>query len=73
VRQLSRGLSRWDPIRVACIGFGLATALVLAAYVVSVATSQLKVGGGVAAVCLVAIACAGLLYAWRLGAGGQVE
>jgi hypothetical protein len=68
-----RQLSRWDPIRVACIGFGLATALVLAAYVVSVATSQPKVGGAVAAVSLVAIAGAGLLYAWRLGAGGLVE
>jgi hypothetical protein len=55
------------------MGFGLATALVLAAYVVSVATSQPKVGGAVAAVSLVAIAGAGLLYAWRLGAGGLVE
>jgi hypothetical protein len=73
VRQLSRGLARWDPIRVACIGFGLATVLVLAAYVVSVATSQLRFGGAVAAVCLMAIAGAGLLYAWRLGAGGLVE
>jgi hypothetical protein len=73
VRQLSQSLARWDPIRVACIGFGLATALVLAAYVVSVATSQLKVGGAVAAVALVAIAGSGLLYAWRLGAGGLVE
>ena len=73
MRQLSRGLALWDPIRVACIGFGLATALVLAAYVVSVATSQLKVGGAVAAVSLVGIAGAGLLYAWRLGAGALVE
>jgi hypothetical protein len=73
VRQLSRGVARWDPIRIACIGFGLATALVLAAYVVSVAASQPKVGGAAAAVSLVAIAGAGLLYAWRLGAGGLVE
>jgi hypothetical protein len=73
VRQVSQGLARWDPIRVACIGFGLATALVLAAYVVSVATAQLKAGGAVAAVALFAIAGAGLLYAWRLGAGGLVE
>jgi NADH:ubiquinone oxidoreductase subunit 3 (subunit A) len=51
----------------------VATVLLLAAYVVSVATSQLKVGGAVSAVCLVAIASAGLLYAWRLGAGGLVE
>jgi hypothetical protein len=73
VRQLSRGLAGWDPIRVACIGFGLATAAVLAAYVVSVATSQLKLGGAVSAVSLVAIAGTGLLYAWRLGAAGLVE
>jgi hypothetical protein len=73
VRQLSRGLARWDPIRVACIGFGLATALVLAAYVVAVATSQPTLGGAVAAVALVAIAGSGLMYAWRLGAGGLVE
>jgi hypothetical protein len=70
---LSQGLARWDPIRVACIGFGLATALVLAAYVVAVATSQPAVGGAVAALALVAIAGSGLLYAWRLGAGGLVE
>ena len=60
-------------MRVACIGFGLAMALVLGAYVLSAATSQLKVGGAVAAAALVAIASAGLLYAWRLGAGGLVE
>jgi hypothetical protein len=73
VLELSRSLRRWDPIRVACVGFGLATALVLAAYVVSVATSQLMVGGVVSAASLLAIAGAGLLYAWRLGAGGLVE
>jgi hypothetical protein len=69
VRQLSRGLSRWDPLRVACVGFGLATVLVLASYVVSVVTSQLKVGGAVSALSLLAVAGAGLLYAWRLRAG----
>jgi len=73
VRQVSRGLSRWDPIRVACVTFGLAAALVLVAYVVSVATSQVLVGGAVSALSLVAIAVSGLLYAWRLGAGGLVE
>jgi hypothetical protein len=73
VRQLSRAVERWDPIRVACVGFGLATALVLAAYVVSVASSQVKLGGALSALSLLAIAGSGLLYAWRLGAGGLVE
>ena len=73
MRQLTRGLLRWDPIRVACVGFGLATVLVLASYVVSVATSQLKFGGGVSALSLLAVAGAGLLYAWRLESGGHVE
>lgn len=73
MRQLSRGLTRWDPIRVACVGLGLATALVLAAYVVSAVTSPVTIGGPVSALCLLAIGVAGLLYAWRLGAGGLVE
>jgi hypothetical protein len=73
MRQLSRAFRRRDPIRVAGTGFAISTALVLAAYIVNVIATQAKVGGVAAAVVLLAIACTGLLYAWRPGAGGLVE
>jgi hypothetical protein len=68
-----RTAGRWDPIRVAAIGLGAGFAALIAAYVVTVSASQATAAGVVAALALLAIAGAGLLYAWRLGAGGLVE
>ena len=70
---LSRSLARWDPIRVAATALGLAVLLLVAAYGVSLTVSQLTPGAAVAVVALVGIAGSGLLYAWRLGAGGIVD
>jgi hypothetical protein len=70
---LSRALGRWDPIRVAAIFVGLATLLLLAAYGYAAAIVQPTPGGVAAAAALVGIAGSGLLYAWRLGAGGIVD
>jgi hypothetical protein len=45
----------------------------LAGYAVAVANSLASPGGVVSALALLAIAGSGLLYAWRLGAGGIVD
>lgn len=66
-------MRRWDPVRVAATGSGATAAVLLAAYAVAGATVQPTPGGIVAALALLAIAGSGLLYAWRLGAGGLVE
>jgi hypothetical protein len=70
---LSRALARWDPLRVGETALGLAVLLVVAAYGVSLTVSQLTLGAAVAVVALLGIAGSGLLYAWRLGAGGIVD
>ena len=70
---LSRALARWDPLRVAAAVLGLAVLLLVAAYGVSLTVVQLTPGAAVAVVALVGIAGSGLLYAWRLGAGGIVD
>jgi hypothetical protein len=71
--ELSRRLRGWDPLRVAVIGSAAGAALLLAAYVVGAAVSQPTPGGVVSALALLAIVGSGLLYAWRLGAGGIVD
>jgi hypothetical protein len=70
---LSRALARWDPIRVAAAALGLALLALVAAYGVSMGSSQVTLGADVSAVALVGIAGSGLLYAWRLAAGGIVD
>src|SRR5712671_1355951 len=70
---LSRALRRRDAIRVAAASLGAAVLTLLVGYGVAVASSQATPGGVVSAVALVAIAGSGLLYAWRLGAGGIVD
>ena len=70
---LSRALRRWDPIRVAAAGLAQALLLVLAAYGYAAVTVQPTLGAAVAVVALVGIAGSGLLYAWRLRAGGIVD
>jgi hypothetical protein len=73
MNALSRSLARRDPMRVAAAALGLAVVLLLAAYAFGLTASPVRVGGVVAAVALVGIAGSGLLYAWRLGAGGIVD
>jgi hypothetical protein len=52
---------------------GLAALLLLAAYGFGLTAAPVTVGGVVAAVALIGIAGSGLLYAFRLGAGGIVD
>ncbi|HVS49771.1 MAG TPA: hypothetical protein VHJ99_12815 [Candidatus Dormibacteraeota bacterium] len=70
---LSRALRRWDLIRLAAAALGLALVTLLAGYLVGAATAQPTLGGIVAALGLLAIGGSGLLYAWRLEAGGMVD
>jgi hypothetical protein len=70
---LSRAFRRWDPIRVAAVFLGLAMLSLLTAYGYAAYNVQPTIGTIAAAVALVGIAGSGLLYAWRLGAGGIVD
>ena len=66
-------LLRTDPIRVAVLALGLAFLLILAAYGFAAIAYRPSLGGVVAAAAALAIAGTGLLYAWRLEAGGVVD
>ncbi len=66
-------MRRWEPARVAAVALALAFVLCLGAFGVAVATSSLTAGPALAAVAVAGIAGIGLLYAWRLGAGGAVD
>ena len=46
-------------------GLGVAVAAMLAAYVVAGSTGQFTAGAAVAAVALLTMTAAGILYAWR--------
>jgi hypothetical protein len=70
---LSRALASWDPVRAAAAALGIAVLLFVAAYGVSLTVASFTPGAAVAVVALVGIAGSGLLYAWRLGAGGIVD
>jgi hypothetical protein len=70
---LSRALRRRDLIRVSAATLGVAVLTLLVGYLIGVANSQATPGGVVSALALLAIAGSGLLYAWRLGAGGIVD
>jgi hypothetical protein len=70
---LTQALRRWDPVRVAVVALGLAMLLILAAYVLALASVPATPEGVGSAFALIVIAGVGLLYAWRLGAGGIVE
>ena len=70
---LSRALRRWEPIRVASAALGLALVVMLAGYLVGVATSEVTLEGAVSALALLAIGGSGLLYAWRLEAGASID
>ncbi|HEY1162226.1 MAG TPA: hypothetical protein VGF78_04065 [Candidatus Dormibacteraeota bacterium] len=66
-------LVRWDSLRVAAVGLGLAVVLIAVAYGFAAVESRPAPGGVVAALAALAIAGCGLLYAWRLAAGGIVD
>ena len=68
-----RALRRWDPIRVAATALGLAVLLLVGAYAFDLTSEAATPDGLVSALVLIVVAGAGLLYAWRLGAGGLVE
>ena len=68
-----RAFRRWEAPRVAGVGLGLAMVLLVAAYGFAAIESTPTPGGVVAAIAAVAIAGCGLLYAFRLGAGGHVD
>ncbi|HEY3195594.1 MAG TPA: hypothetical protein VGK42_10210 [Candidatus Dormibacteraeota bacterium] len=68
-----RRMRRIEAPVVASIGMGLALAAILLAYGYGVTVSKATAGGVAAAAALLAIGGAGLLYASRLGAGGQNE
>jgi hypothetical protein len=70
---LSRALARWDPMRVAGTALGIAVLILAAAYGFSLTAASVTLGAVVSVVALVGIAGSGLLYAWRLGAGGIVD
>ena len=55
------------------LGAAVAVLLLVAAYGVSLTVVQLTPGAAVSVVALVGIAGSGLLYAWRLGAGGIAD
>jgi hypothetical protein len=71
--QFWTGALKWDLPRVAASGLGFAMVLLLGAYAFGLIESHATRSGVVAAVAAVAIAGGGLLYAWRLGAGGLVD
>jgi hypothetical protein len=71
--QFWRQSQRWDMVRVAASAGGLAILLMVVAYGFGAFESQATLGGVAAAIGAVAIAGSGLLYAWRLGAGGIVD
>jgi NADH:ubiquinone oxidoreductase subunit 3 (subunit A) len=52
---------------------GLTVLLLLAAYGLDLISAPLTTEGLVSALALIVVAASGLLYAWRLGAGGIVE
>jgi hypothetical protein len=73
VNRFARTVRRWDPLRVAVVALAIAVVLPLAAYGFDLTSTPATLDGLTAAVALIAVAGSGLLYAWRLGAGGLVE
>jgi hypothetical protein len=71
--QFWRASRRWDVLRVAASALGLAIVLMVAAYGFGAIESRASPGGVAAALAALAIAGSGLLYAFRLGAGGLVD
>ena len=73
VSRILRVSRRWETLNIAALALGLAFVLMVAAYVFAAIEAGTTADGVVAAVVAVAIAGTGLLYAFRLGAGGIVD
>ncbi len=71
--QLSRWLARYELVRTAAFWLGLAVLAEIAAFAFASFYSKPTPGGIAAAVALVALATAGLAYAWRAGVGGPAD
>jgi len=71
--QLSRWLARYELVRTAAFWLGLAVLAEIAAFAFAAYYSKPTPGGIAAAVALVALATAGLAYAWRAGVGGPAD
>jgi hypothetical protein len=70
MRRLWRRINRLDPVRVSALLVAAPVVAVLAAYALAASTASPAAGALTAVGALVAVAGSGLLYAWRLGAGG---
>jgi len=55
------------------VGLGVVVLLTVAGYALDLTSTPATNEGVAAAAALVAVAGSGLLYAWRLGAGGLVD
>jgi hypothetical protein len=73
VSRVWRVSRRWETLSVAAVALELALVLIVAAYVFAAIEAGTTADGVVAVVVAVAIAGTGLLYAFRLGAGGIVD
>jgi hypothetical protein len=71
--QFQRAAGRWEVLRLAASALGLAILLMVAAFGFAAIESGPSAVAVVAALAAVAIGGSGLLYAWRLGAGGVVD
>jgi hypothetical protein len=67
---LWRRVNRIDPARVSALLVATPVVAILAAYALPASTASPAVGALTAVGALVAVTGSGLLYAWRLGAGG---
>jgi len=67
---LWRRVNRVEPVRLSAIVVATPIVAAIAAYVLAASTASPRAGALTAAGALVAVAGIGLLYAWRLGAGG---
>ena len=70
MRRVWKRVSRIDPVRVSVIVVASPVVAALAAYALAASTASPGAAALTAAGALVAVAGSGLLYAWRLGAGG---
>ena len=68
--SLWRRLVRMEPARASAAALGLLLAAAVGAFIFAAVSSLPGYGALIAAAALVAVAGSGLLYAWRLAAGG---
>ena len=66
MRVFSRALGRWDMLRLAAMGAGVASLVLLAAFVVGGITVRPDLASVLAALAALAIGAAGFMYAWRV-------